>query len=52
MLGVLQQRIHLYGAEATLLGGPHLHLGLGGEFATAADSASMPVGRLLAVTRP
>ncbi len=54
LLGVLQQRMRLYGAEATLLGVRtdrivqriNLHLALGGDFVTAADSASaVPGGR-------
>jgi outer membrane protein TolC len=54
LLGVVQQRMRLYGAEATLLGVRtdrivqriNLHLALGGDFVTGADSASaVPGGR-------
>ncbi|HEY8195790.1 MAG TPA: efflux transporter outer membrane subunit [Gemmatimonadales bacterium] len=54
LLSVVQQRMRLYGAEATLIGirtdrivqRINLHLALGGDFVTAADSASaVPGGR-------
>src|SRR4051812_9316569 len=52
LLSVVQQRMRLYGAEATLLGVRtdrilqriNLHLALGGDFVTAADSASAAPG--------